>query len=49
MNWTQVLFLFFVNVGLVLWFRAESRANWRRMDNKLDIFMKGMQEEQINH
>lgn len=45
MDWTQILFLFFSNAGLIIWFRSESRSDWRHMDNKLDIFMKGIQEE----
>ncbi len=29
MDWMQVLFLFFANAGLIIWFRAESRADYR--------------------
>lgn len=36
MDWMQVLFLFFANASLIIWFRAESRADWRHMDNKLN-------------
>lgn len=36
MDWAQVLALFFANAGLIIWFRAESRADWRHMDNKVD-------------
>ncbi len=36
MDWTQVLTLFFANAGLIIWFRSESRSDWRHMDNKLD-------------
>jgi len=43
--WVQVLALFVGNAALILWFRSESRADWRHMDNKLDIFVKGIQEE----
>jgi len=38
MDWAQVLFLFFANASLIVWFRAESRADWRHMDNKLEAF-----------
>lgn len=45
MDWMQVLFLFFANAGLIIWFRAESRADWRHMDNKLEAALKAIQEE----
>lgn len=36
MDWLQVLTLFFANAGLIIWFRSESRTDWRHMDNKLE-------------
>ena len=45
MEWLQVLSLFIANAGLIIWFRTESRNDWRHMDNKLDSFMKGIQAE----
>jgi len=36
MEWLQVLSLFLANAGLVMWFRVESRTDWRHMDAKLD-------------
>ena len=45
MEWTQVISLFLANAGLIAWFRAESRADWRHMDNKLDTTIKAIQEE----
>jgi len=45
MDWTQVLTLFLANAGLVIWFRAESRNDWRHMDAKLDAHMKAIHEE----
>lgn len=45
MDWLQVMTLFFANAGLIIWFRAESRADWRHMDNKLDASIKAIQEE----
>jgi hypothetical protein len=36
MDWYQVLFLFFANSGLLIWFRAESRSDWRHMDAKVN-------------
>jgi hypothetical protein len=35
MDWSQVLFLFFANASLILWFRAEARNDWRHMDNQV--------------
>lgn len=52
MNWPEVMTiiganiaLFGTNIGLLIWFRTESRNDWRHMDNKLDTFMKGIQAE----
>lgn len=45
MDWLQVFTLFFANAGLIIWFRAESRADWRHMDAKLDASIKAIQEE----
>lgn len=44
-DWIPVITLFLANASLIVWFRSESRSDWRHMDNKLDIFMKGIQEE----
>ena len=41
MDWTQILFLFFANAGLIIWFRAESRSDWRHMD----CLVRAIQEE----
>ena len=35
-SWIQILSLFLANAGLIIWFRAESRNDWRHMDNKLE-------------
>lgn len=40
-GWVQVISLFLVNAGLIIWFRNESRNDWRHMDNQ----MKAIQEE----
>lgn len=45
MDWLQVISLFLANSGLIIWFRAESRADWRHMDAKLDAMVKSIQEE----
>ncbi|CAB4121582.1 hypothetical protein UFOVP1357_49 [uncultured Caudovirales phage] len=31
-SWIQVLSLFFANAALIVWFRSESRNDWRHMD-----------------
>lgn len=41
MEWLQVLALFLANAGLILWMRAESRADWRHMDS----LVRAIQEE----
>jgi hypothetical protein len=45
MEWLQVISLFLANAGLILWFRAESRSDWRHMDNKLDTTVNAIREE----
>jgi len=40
-SWLHVLFLFFANASLIVWFRFESRNDWRHMDNQV----KAIQEE----
>lgn len=45
MEWLQVLSLFLANAGLIIWFRAESRNDWRHMDAKLDASIKAIHEE----
>ena len=37
MDWLQVFTLFFANASLIVWFRSESRNDWRHMDTKLDV------------
>lgn len=44
-GWLQILSLFLANAGLIIWFRSESRSDWRHMDNKLDASIKAIQEE----
>ncbi len=39
MDWLQVLSLFMANAGLIFWFRAEARADWRQMDTKIDAMV----------
>ena len=37
-QWIQVIALFLANAGLIVWFRAESRQDWRLMDSKMESF-----------
>lgn len=36
MEWIHVFSLFLANAGLIIWFRTESRNDWRHMDSKTD-------------
>jgi len=40
-TWLQVFSLFIANAGLVIWFRTESRNDWRHMDAQI----RAIQEE----
>lgn len=42
-SWLQVLSLFLANAGLIIWFRTESRADWRHMDTKTDAIRQEVQ------
>lgn len=46
MDWMQVLTLFFANAGLIIWFRAESRADHRQV---VDLIMAIQQEMKDFH
>ncbi len=37
-SWIQIGSLFLANAALILWFRSESRADWRLMDSKMESF-----------
>lgn len=43
-SWIQILSLFLANAGLIIWFRAESRADWRHMDAKLDAIQEEIKD-----
>ena len=44
-SWLQVFSLFFANAGLMVWFRTESRNDWRQMDAKLDASVTAIRQE----
>lgn len=43
-GWIQIFSLFLANAGLILWFRTESRNDWRHMDTKIDAIQKEMKD-----
>lgn len=45
MDWIQVLSLFLANAGMVIWFRSESRNDWRQMDSKLEANLQAIHQE----
>lgn len=44
MDWLQIISLFLANAGLMIWFRAESRADWRHMDSKVDAIQQEIKD-----
>ena len=44
MDWLQVISLFLANAGLIIWFRSESRSDWRHMDAKVDAIHEEMKD-----
>ena len=46
--WLQVLSLFFANFAIILWFRAESRSDWRKMDTEMKQFREIWMQESKN-
>ena len=44
MDWIQIASLFLANAGLIIWFRAESRNDWRHMDARLDAIHTEMKD-----
>ncbi len=43
-SWIQIASLFLANAGLIIWFRAESRSDWRHMDNKVNAIQEEMKD-----
>ena len=44
-SWLQILSLFLANAGLIIWFRAESRNDWRHMDDRTNAMQHAIQQE----
>lgn len=45
MDWTQVLTIVASNIGLILWARAESRANLRHLESKTLEMIQGIRDD----
>ena len=43
-SWIQIISLFLANAGLIIWFRTESRNDWRHMDAKIDAIHDEMKD-----
>lgn len=43
-GWIQLMSLFLANTGLLLWFRAESRNDWRHMDSQVQAIRDEMKD-----
>lgn len=41
-SWIQIIAIFIANFGLLLWFRAESRNDWRKTDSEIKEFRELM-------
>jgi hypothetical protein len=44
-SWMQIISLFLANAALILWFRAESRSDWRHMDAQSKDFQQAILQE----
>lgn len=43
-SWIQILSVFVANATLIVWFRAESRNDWKHMDAKLDAIQQEIKD-----
>lgn len=43
-EWMQVLSLFLANAMLIIWFRSESRSDWKHMDAKVDAIQQEIKD-----
>jgi hypothetical protein len=46
MEWAQIFVILLTNASLIVWFRAESRADWRHSDLKLEEYRKDSRESE---
>ena len=42
-TWAQIIAFFVANASLIIWFRTESRADWRHIDAKTDAIRQEIQ------
>lgn len=45
MDWTQVFTIIASNIGLILWARSESRADYRHLECKTLDLIQGIKED----
>lgn len=43
-SWMQIGSLFLANAGLIVWFRAESRNDWRHCDAQINAIREEMED-----
>lgn len=43
-SWIQIISLFLANAALIIWFRTESRNDWRHMDTKIDAIQQEIKD-----
>lgn len=46
-SWIQIFSLFLANAVLIIWFRTESRNDWRHMDNQVTAIKEEMKDFHI--
>lgn len=43
-TWAQILTIVISNLGIILWFRKESREDWVRCQNTIDAIRENMKD-----
>lgn len=43
-TWAQILTIVISNLGIILWFRKESREDWVRCQNTIDAIREDMKD-----
>lgn len=47
-TWAQILTIVISNLGIILWFRKESREDWIRCQNTIDAIREEIKESKEN-
>jgi hypothetical protein len=47
-TWAQILTIVISNLGIILWFRKESREDWVRCQNTIDAIREEIKESKEN-